>query len=207
MELQFFGANCIRLSTKKARIVIDDNLGELGLKSITKPDDIVLKTNKRLPSHPSRFDADMPGEYEIAGAIIKGVGARAHMDGEKETTSVIYTVAADDIKVAIVGHIYPELTEEQLEQIGLVDVAIVPVGGNGYTLDAVGALKIIKQIEPKIIIPTHYADKEVNYQVPQQELSEALKILGMEPAETVAKYKPNPGALTDATHLVVLERQ
>lgn len=207
MELQFFGANCIRLSTKKAHIVIDDNLSELGLKSITKLDDISLRTNRSVPDHLSRFSADMPGEYEIAGVIIKGVAARAYMDGEKEATSVIYTVSADDIKVAIIGHIYSELSEEQLEQIGLVDVAIVPVGGNGYTLDGAGALMVIKQIEPKIIIPTHYADKEIKYEVPQQELSEALKVLGMEPTETVAKYKPNPGVLTDATHLIVLERQ
>jgi L-ascorbate metabolism protein UlaG (beta-lactamase superfamily) len=54
------------------------------------------------------------------------------------------------------------------------------VGNSGYTLDAVGALKIIKQIEPKVVVPTHFADKNVNYEVPQVELSDALKNLGME---------------------------
>lgn len=207
MELQYYGANCVRLSTKKASIVVDDNLSELGLKSITKPDDITIKSNKAIPSYPSKFTADMPGEYEISGAIIKGLAARAHMDDEKEATSVIYTVTVDDIKVAIIGHIYPELDEQQLEEIGLVDVAIIPVGGNGYTLDGAGALKIIKQVEPKVIIPTHFADKGVKYEIPQQELSEALKVLGMEPTEMLAKYKPNPGGLTDTTHLILLERQ
>jgi hypothetical protein len=42
MELQFYGANCIRLTTKKASIVIDDNLVDLGLKSVTKPGDIAM---------------------------------------------------------------------------------------------------------------------------------------------------------------------
>lgn len=207
MELQFFGANCLRLSTKKVKVVVDDNLQQLGLKTVIKPDEICLRTSKRFPQHPSRFSADMPGEYESAGAVIKGVAARAHMDEEGKTSATIFVVTADDVKVALIGHIYPELTEEQLEQIGLVDVAVVPVGGNGYTLDGVGALKVIKQIEPKIIIPTHYADKAIKYEVPQQELPEALKALGMEPTETSEKYRPNPGSLTDTTQLVVLQRQ
>lgn len=207
MELQFYGANCVRLSTKKVKIVVDDNLKQLGLKAVTKPEDISLRTNKMVPQQEARFTADMPGEYESSGAVIKGVAARSHLDEEGKSSATIFVVTADDVKVAVLGHIYPELSEEQLEQIGLVDIAVVPVGGNGYTLDGVGALKVIKQIEPKVIIPTHYADKGIKYEVPQQELAEALKGLGMEPTETTAKYKPVLSSLTDTTQLVVLERQ
>jgi len=208
MEIQYYGANCVRLTTKKASITVDDNLGDLGLKSITKPGDINLRTTKELPAQKdTKFTAESPGEYEIAGTIIHGIGARAHMDEEGKQSAVIYTVSADDVKVAIIGHIFPELSEDQLEQIGLIDVAIVPVGGNGYTLDGVGALKVIKQLEPKIIIPTHYADKQVKYEVPQQELQDALKGLAMESHEVVAKLKIKPTELTDTTQLIVLERQ
>lgn len=208
MELSFYGANCLRLVTKKATIVVDDNLAKVGLKSITKPDDISLRTSvKLIPKHDSKFSADLPGEYEIAGVVIHGVGARAHMDKEGEHTSVIYTVEADDIKVAVIGHIYPELSEDQLEQIGLVDIAVIPVGNSGYTMDGIGALKVIKALEPKVVIPTHFADKAVNYEVPQTELAEALKAIGMETTETVDKYKPKPAELTDTARLVVLNRQ
>ena len=208
MELSYFGANCLRLVTKKATIVVDDNLAELGLKPVTKADDISLRTSAKLiPEHAARFSAEMPGEYEIAGVVIHGVAARAHMDKDNEHTAVIYTVEAEDIKVAIIGHIYPELSEDQLEQIGLVDVAVIPVGDSGYTMDGVGALKIIKAIEPKVIIPTHYADKAIKYEVPQMDLPEALKALGMEPAETLDKYRPKIAELTDTTRLIVLNRQ
>jgi len=208
MELQYYGANCLRLSAKKAQIVIDDNLAKLGLKSITKPTDISLRTNKMFPAHPdAAFSAEMPGEYEIAGVVIRGIAARAHMDEEGKRNAVIYTVEADDTKVAILGHIYPELTEDQLEAIGMVDVAVVPVGGNGYTLDGSGALNVIKQIEPKVVIPTHYNDKAIRYEVPQVELADAVKSLGMEVAETVGKFKIKPADLSDNTKLVVLERQ
>jgi L-ascorbate metabolism protein UlaG (beta-lactamase superfamily) len=208
VELSYYGANCLRLSAKKAQIVIDDNLAKLGLKAVTKPSDISLRTNKDFPEHPdSAFRAEMPGEYEIAGVVVRGIAARAHMDEEGQHSAVIYTIEADDTKVAILGHIHPELSEAQLEQIGMVDIAVVPVGGNGYTLDGVGALQVIKQIEPKVVIPTHYNDRVIRYEVPQTELADAVKNLGMEISETLPKYKIKPAELSDTSRLVVLERQ
>ena len=208
MELHYYGANGLRLSAKKAQIVVDDNLAKLGLKVVTKPSDISLRTNKDFPVHSDTvFRAESPGEYEVAGVVIHGIAARSHMDEEGKQTAVIYTIEADDTKVAIIGHIYPELSEDQLEQIGLVDLAVVPVGGNGYTLDGVGALKVIKQIEPKVVIPTHYNDKAIKYEVPQTELADAVKSLGMEVHETAAKYKIKPAELSDTSRLVILERQ
>lgn len=206
MELQYFGGNCVRITTKKASVVADDNLAKLGLKSITKPTDVSLHTFKGIAEQDSQFTADMPGEYEIADAVIHGVGARGHMDEEGKVSATIFTVSAGDLNVAILGHIHPDLSDEQLEQIGEVDIAIVPVGGNGYTLDGTGALAVIKKLEPKVVIPTHYADKDIKYEVPQAELADALKNLGMEPTETVEKYKPKAAELTDTTQLVILKR-
>lgn len=207
MELTYYGANCVRLAAKKAQIVVDDNLATLGLKSVTKAADISLRTNRDFPQHEAAFRAEMPGEYEISGVVIRGIAARAHMDEEGKQSAVIYTIEADDTKVVILGHIFPELSEDQLEAIGMVDAAIVPVGGFGYTLDGAGALNVIKQIEPKVVIPTHYADKAIRYEVAQAELTDAVKGLGMEVTETVAKYRIKPSELSDTTKLVVLERQ
>lgn len=207
MELTYYGANCLRISTKKAHVVIDDNLGKLGRSAVTKETDISLHTFSGIPAAACRFMVDMSGEYEISGVIIHGVSARGHMDEEGQQNAVIYTISVDGIKIAALGHVYSELSDEQLEQIGRVDIVAVPVGDSGYTLDGMGALKLIKQIEPKIVIPTHYADKAIKYEVPQVELAEALKGLAMEPVETLAKYKPSPAELTDTTRLIVLERQ
>ncbi len=207
MELSYYGANCLRITAKKAQIVVDDNLEKLGLKSVTKPTDISLHTHAAIPPKPSQFVADMPGEYEISGVVIHGVAARSHMDSEGDKNAVIFTITADEIKIGILGHIYPDLNEDQLEAIGPVDIAVVPVGNSGYTMDGVGALQVIKKIEPKVVIPTHYADKAIRYEVPQVELAEALKNLAMEPAETLDKYKAKQAELTDTAKLIILKRQ
>lgn len=207
MELSFYGANCLRIATKSVQIVIDDNLSQLGLKPITKPTDISLHTFAGQPDYKSHFSTGMPGEYEISGVAIHGIAARSHMDKEGAHSAVIYTIAADDLKIAVLGHIYPELSDDQVEAIGEVDIAIVPVGNSGYTMDGIGALKVIKQIEPKVVIPSHYADKAIKYEVPQAELADGLKGLAMEPSETLAKYKPKANELSDTTRLIVLERQ
>ncbi|MGZ6004563.1 MAG: MBL fold metallo-hydrolase [Candidatus Saccharimonadales bacterium] len=209
MEIEFYGANCFRINTKKTAIVIDDNLSELGAKSVTRPGDVVLYTSphKELEAEP-RILIDQPGEYEVSNISVQGIPARSHMDEDGKQTATIYKVTADDVRLAVVGHIYPELTDDELEQIGTVDILLIPVGGNGYTLDPVGALKIIKKIEPKIVVPSHYEDKKLKYEVPQQDLESAIKGLAMEPKETVPKLKLKPTEFaSEGTQLVVLERQ
>jgi L-ascorbate metabolism protein UlaG (beta-lactamase superfamily) len=207
MELQYYGGNCLKITTKKAVLVVDDNLKSLGVKPISKLDNVSLVTNPILiKAEPTGFVIDSPGEYEMLDVVIKGIGVRSHMDEVGKANAVVYRVTAGDTTIAIAGHIHPDLTDDELEAIGLVDVLVVPVGGNGYTLDAVGALQVIKKIEPKVIIPVHYDDKSLKYEVPQQSLDEALKALGMEPFEKVDKFKLKPNEISDSAHLVVLEK-
>ena len=208
MELQYYGANCVRIATKKAVIVIDDNLAELGHKTVTRPGDISLFTGAHASAAADvKLTIDSPGEYEVSDVSIQGVAARAHIDNPEQRSATIFRLLIDDLRVCITGHISPELSDAQLEAIGTTDILIIPVGGNGYTLDAIGALTLIKEIEPKLIIPTHYADSALNYPVPQQGLIEALKNLAMEPAQTIPKLKIKAADLTDVAQLIVLERQ
>jgi len=209
MDLDYYGANCFKVVTKKATLVCDDNLGELGLKSVTKPGEIALFTHAHAnPTVEVKLAIDEPGEFEVSDISVQGIAARAHMDEPDAMTATIFKVLVNDIRLVAVGHIYPELSDEQLEAIGMVDVLLIPVGGNGYTLDPVGALKLIKKIEPKIVIPTHYADKDLKYEVPQQALDEAIKGLAMEPKERLPKLKLKPADLaTEGTQLIILERE
>lgn len=204
MDLQFYGANCFVLTFKGTRVVVDDNLAELGAKSVLKADDIALFTGQPHTGG-GRLTLDSPGEYEVSDISITGIAARRHTD-ETGLNATMFKLAAGELSVLFTGHIYPELSDDELEAIGLVDLMVVPVGGNGYTVDPIGALKLIKAIEPKLVIPSHYADKSLNYPVPQQELAVALKELAMDAKETVIKLKLKPGDIGDVTQLVILEK-
>jgi L-ascorbate metabolism protein UlaG (beta-lactamase superfamily) len=206
LDIQFYGANCISLSHKGSRIVIDDNLDKLGAKAVLKAEDTALYTNGRTGGGKAKLVFDGPGEYEVSDVSITGIAARAHMDETGKQSATMFKLTLGDQSILVTGHIYPELNDSQLESIGIIDLMLVPVGGNGYTVDPVGALKLIKSIEPKLVIPTHYADKALNYEVPQQDLANALKELGMEPKETLSKLRLKPAEISDITQLIVLEK-
>ena len=206
MDMQFYGANCLVFSNKQTRVVVDDNLITLGGKSVTRDGDICLFTgpHQDVPGNP-KLVLDMPGEYEVSGVSIFGLQTRAHMDEDGQKSAIMYKITWGDTRVLVTGHVFPKLTETQLEAIGVVDVMYVPVGGSGYTLDAAGALQLIKAVEPKFVVPTHYADAHLQYEVPQGELESALQTLAMEPKDRVAKFQFKPAETTDTTQLVVLQ--
>src|SRR5487761_1752012 len=149
MDIQFYGANCVVLSAAGVRVVVDDNLADLGGKSVLKAGDVALFTGPHADVKvAAKLVIDGPGEFEVADFSMQGIPVRTHLDEEKQRTGTMYKLATNDVSVLVLGHIYPELSDDELERIGMVDVLITPVGGNGYTLDPVGALGIIKKIEP-----------------------------------------------------------
>ncbi|CAN5388393.1 MBL fold metallo-hydrolase [soil metagenome] len=208
MDVQFFGANCVVFTNKELRIVVDDNLSALGAKSITKAGDIVLFTGEHeVPTVETRMLIDMPGEYETGNISVVGIPTRSHLSEDKDDQSAtIYKITAGEFTYVVLGHVYPELSDDQLESIGMIDVLFVPVGGHGYTLDAIGALKLTRNIGPKLVIPTHYDDKDMHYEVPQATLEEVISELGMEPKDRVEKLRLKPVELGETTQLLILEK-
>src|SRR5579859_95150 len=104
MDLQFYGANCLVVATKQARLVVDDNLAELGGKSPAKEGDIALFTMAHADSaQPAKLVIDQPGEYEVAGVSVFGISARAHIDEEGQHTATMYKLVVEDTTLLITG--------------------------------------------------------------------------------------------------------
>jgi len=208
MDLQYYGGNCVSITYKGVRVVVDDNLADLGAKSVLRAEDVALFTSKHdKPAVEAKLLVELPGEYEVGDFSIVGVAARSHMDEESAgKMATMYKITAGELNVLVTGHVYPEISDSQLEAVGPVDIMVVPVGGMGYTLDAIGALKLIKEFEPKLVIPTHYSDKGINYPLPQADLDIALKELAMEPKERTTKLKVKAADLTDVAQLIILEK-
>lgn len=204
MDITFLGANAIALSTKNAKMLFDPTVPGVEPKT-DKYNVLVLTHDQPVKLKDEQLLLNTPGEYEAREISLKGIAARAHMDEPEAHSATMYRIDAQGVRVAVTGHIYPDLTDDQLEALGAVDVLILPVGGNGYTLDAEGAAKVVRQIEPKVVIPTHYADKQVKYEVPQNELKEFLDELGVS-TEEETKYKAKSGNFPEQLTIINLKR-
>lgn len=205
-EIEYKGANSVIITTKKAKIVVDPKLSIVGLKDVPTKGAVELVTEARFAvnSPDAIITINGPGEYGVADLDIRGVAAGCYMDDEsKPLLSTIYRIEVGESRIGVIGNICDKLTDEQLEELGVLDVLILPVGGGGYTLDANGASALVRMISPKVVIPVHYNDKNLKYEVPQDELSLFVSELGA-PVEVVQKYKVKQ-QLTVAAPLSIVE--
>ncbi len=197
MELEYKGGTCVIITHKKEVIISDPHLTPLGLKDQTNAT-IQLLTEPRFKAD-AKDEAvivDGPGEYEVHNCSIWGIAVAPHTTPDGYKTTTVYRLDLDGTTVAIIGHI-TKLDDAQLEAIGMIDVLILPVGGFGYTLEPKQAVDLVKAIEPKVVIPVHYADDGVTYEVPQAPLEDFLKELGTTAEEPQAKLKIKGGQLPE----------
>lgn len=197
MEIEFKGGNAVIITTKKASIITDPVIEAQDNRVISNKHTIQLATQQKFVSNSSISEAliiDGPGEYEIANISIKGVAANSHIDSEsKKNSATMYSLDIEDIKIAVLGHVAPSLSDEQLELLGVIDVLIIPVGGYGYTLEPHEAVSLVRRIGPKIVIPTHFMHDSQDYSITQGGLEDFTKELGA-PVEKTTKLKMKSAA-------------
>lgn len=188
MTITWHGQTCFKIVSPKGKdgattILIDTFKKEIGLKSPKNDADVLLLTEAdSLPEDGESFLINGPGEYDVKGVSIFGIDS----EGAKgKSKNVIYTVEIEDIRVCHLGKLsQKELTTEQLESIGNVDILMVPVGG-GESIESKEALKVMEQIEPKVVIPMYY--KVAGLKENLEDVSGFLKSLGIKELAPVDK--------------------
>ncbi len=134
----------------------------------------------------SPFVVTGPGEYETKGIAIRGIST-FHDDagGRERGMNTCYVIEAEDMTIAHLGD-FGESTmrEETLEELGEIDILMIPVGGT-YTIDGNEAAKVVNQIEPHLVIPMHYAIDGLKVKLAP--VSQFLKAYGAADAKAEAK--------------------
>lgn len=206
-EITYKGANYITVQTKQGMIIIDPALPGTTLPKAASKANVQLITQPEFMQNgiEGQLIFTKPGEYEAVDTSIIAIDAAAQIDPTKK--SVVYKITTPDCSIAIIGHVNPDkIDDDQLEQLGLVDILIVPVGGNGYTVDPHGAIKLTKRISPKIVVPVHFKEDDLEYEVPQQSVQEFIGELGL-PAQNEPSLKiKQPSQLPETLTLVVLQK-
>jgi len=212
MDIYWHGQACFEIKTpsnqaEKKKIVIDPYTKDYGLKLPKLEADLLLITHnhkdhnnvKGVTGNPLIING--PGEYEAKGIFIKGIPAD---HGDSLGDIIIYIIEAEGIKLCHLSDIGQELTDEQVESIGDVDILMVPVGGV-YTVDGEGAQKIVNQIEPKIIIPMHYDIPGLKLEKKLENVKSFLKSMGQDKMEVQSNLKIKKGGFASEVKVVVLK--
>ena len=209
-EIEYRGGNTVVISTKKSTVVFDPKMSvHKGEKDVIINNAVEIATEDRFLTGSSDYllNISYPGSYEVSDFSINGFAEKRHIDSSDQgKKAVVYNVEVAGAKIGVIGNVGPDISDDQLENIGLVDILILPVGGNGYTLDATSASKVARSIDSKVIIPVHYADDGVNYEVPQNELDLFVKEMGVE-VERVRSFKlKSLAGLPEKTTIYHLDR-
>lgn len=215
-KINWAGQSCFQISVSNSRdhsadIVIDPFDEETGLKVPNFSADILLITHQHHDHNNVKavkgtpFLIDGPGEYEVKEVFIKGIPAFHDDKEEKEKgANTIYTIEAEGLRFCHLGDLgQKQLTDEQLEKIGNVDVLMIPVGGQ-FTISSQEAQRIVSQIEPRIVIPMHYELPKLKEKL--DDVNKFLKAMGKNSIVPQDKFTVKSSALPkDGTEVVVLQ--
>jgi L-ascorbate metabolism protein UlaG (beta-lactamase superfamily) len=213
MEITWYGHSCFRLTERSMATVVTDPYDhrEVGYEALKLKSDIVT-VSYNLPGHNfvSAVKGDPylisgPGEFEIGGVFITGVQTNGHAHKEGELRNTLYVIDYNGVTVAHMGNINRVPTQTEVEELGPVHVALVPVGG-GTSLNAAKAAEVVSLLEPSIAIPMMYHTEDGK--LPLETLSKFLKEMGVGDVETLPSLKlAGAGSLPEETRVVVLSYQ
>jgi len=205
MQIQYFGLSSFKITTKEATIITDPFHKDSGLTPPRGAADILILASKssKLYSAESgisgqHFDVTDPGEYDVKGVTITGVPLK-----QEDKYVTIFLIESEDIRILNLTHIKEfNLKEDEVEALGDIDILILPVGGNSV-LSASAASKVVNEVEPKIVIPSHYKMKDLILDL--DSLEKFVKEMGGK-KEEMEKFSVKKKELQEeGTKLVILE--
>jgi L-ascorbate metabolism protein UlaG (beta-lactamase superfamily) len=211
MEITWYGHSCFRLTERSMATVVTDpfDSGVVGYESLKLRADIVTVSHDA-PGHNFigavkgvSHEITGAGEYEIGGVFITGVQTDGHSKKAAEgPRNTLYVFDYDGLNIAHLGDLRQLPTQAEIEALGSVHVALVPVGGGGG-LNAAKAAEVISMIEPNIVIPMHYG--HTASQVGLDPLEKFLKEMGLTTHETLSSIKISQSSLPEETKVIVLD--
>jgi L-ascorbate metabolism protein UlaG (beta-lactamase superfamily) len=177
MKITWFGQSCFLIETNNITVVTDPYDSKIGL---TLPKDlkadIVTVSHQHMDHNNVSAVGGNPsviltsGSTTVKGIIFTGINTfHDNEGGGKRGQNVVFKFALDGITIAHLGDLGHMLNDTQTQELRGVDILMIPVGGT-YTIDGAVAVKVVDQIQPKIVIPMHYGIKGLGFPLDPVEL-------------------------------------
>lgn len=213
MEIVWQGHSCFRITERGLATVVCDPYDSeaVGFEPLRVRGDVVTVSNPT-PGHNfssavkgSSFVVTSPGEYEIGGAFITGIQTtHPNKKGESKPRNCLFVIDYTGITVVHLGMMDRVPTQTEVENLGTVNILLLPVGGDG-ALSASKATEVVSLLEPNVVIPMMYNIKGSTAKL--DPLSKFMKEMGVSSSETQLSFKVSKaGDLPDETQIVVLDR-
>jgi len=208
MDITWLGHSCFRIRGSRATVITDPYPPSLGY-SLGKPTADIVCVSHQHPGHsyvegiagePKLVTG--PGEYEISGVLILGIATFHDQErGSKRGKNTVYLMQIDEVSVCHLGDLGHVLTAEHVEELGNVDVLLLPVGGVS-TINATMAAEVVRRLEPKVVIPMHYQTEVLNRTL--EPVDRFLKEIGAKQDNPQSKLSISKSGLPDSTQVYLL---
>ncbi len=194
MEITWYGNSCFRLTERGLASVVTDPFDHAiaGYNPLKLKAEIVtvscndLAHNNTSVVKGDPFIINGPGEYEIGGVFITGIQTSPHGKEFKGLRNTIYMMDFGTLTVVHLGMVKDVPTQSMAEELGTINIALVPVGDGG-SLNSAKAAEVISMLEPNIVIPMYYETQ--HSKLPLDPLAKFLKEMGLTELETMESYK------------------
>jgi L-ascorbate metabolism protein UlaG (beta-lactamase superfamily) len=215
MEITWYGLSCFRLTERGLATVVTDPYDSetAGFTPLKLRADIVTVSHQA-PGHSYTSGVKGyshlitgPGEFEIGGVFITGVQTNGHKRNDEEPRNTLYVFEYEGVSVAHLGDLRRVPSQQEIEALGTVNIALVPVGGGGG-LNAAKAAEVISLLEPGYVIPMHF--NLPGCSVKLAPLSKFMKEMGLAASErseqeALPSLKISRSSVPDETKVVVLQ--
>ena len=152
MIISYQGGNYFKFQSGETIILVDPE-NQRSFKGASLVLNTIKPTKTETPEGEMPFWIEHQGEYEIQGVQVLGIAASA----EDNVQKTIYKIDFDGLAVGILGYLTKEPEPKIQENLKNLDCLIIPGGGKPF-ISVNSATKLIRQLEPSIIIPSFSAN-------------------------------------------------
>jgi L-ascorbate metabolism protein UlaG (beta-lactamase superfamily) len=208
LDVTWLGHGCFRLRGRSAAVVTDPFPPSIGLKLPKLDADLVTISHEHenhsyVQAMRDAYEIRGPGEYEVAGVSVIGVPTfHDAQKGANHGRNTVYLIEIDDVRVCHLGDLGHALDDAEAEAISSPDVLLVPVGGH-TAINAAQAAEIVRQLEPRYVVPMHYAIPGLKLEL--DPLDRFLKEMAVTASEPQPKLSVSASSGEYETKVVVLE--
>ncbi len=209
MDITWYGHSCFRLSERGRAVIVTDPYDESLGYPLPKLKADLVTVSHNTPHHSNvelvkgaRLVLNRPGEYEVGDVFVIGM-AMHNTSVTPPRYNVSYLFDYEGLTIVHLGDLDHIPSQSEVEALGSVNVALLPVGGGG-ALNSAQAAEVIALIEPSIVIPMHYFTEELALTL--DPLDRFLREMGVSHVQNQDTLKLTAATLPETTQIVVLNR-